>query len=236
MAKRTLDILASTVGLLLLSPMLTIVLLIVWLQDLASPFYIAPRAARGGGAFRMVKVRSMVVRADLTGVESTGANDARITPIGHFVRRWKIDELLQLWNVLIGDMSLIGPRPNTLREVESYTSAERRLLTIRPGITDISSIVFSDEGDILASSSDPDADYERLIRPWKSRLGLFYVDNRSLAMDLRLLWLTLVAIVDKQAALAGLDRLLQRHGASEALREVASRRRPLRDMAGTIPA
>jgi lipopolysaccharide/colanic/teichoic acid biosynthesis glycosyltransferase len=228
MAKRLIDILASAAGLLLLSPVLAVVLLLVWLQDFHSPFYIAARAGRGGRAFRMVKVRSMIVRADSSGIESTGANDPRITAVGRFVRRWKIDELSQLWNVLLGDMSLVGPRPNTLREVEQYTPAERELLSAKPGITDISSIVFSDEGEILRDAEDPDRAYAELIRPWKSRLGLLYVRHASVALDLRLIWLTVVAIFDKPRALAGVVRILGDRGAETSLQDVARRASPLR--------
>lgn len=228
MAKRLIDILASAAGLLLLSPVLAVVLLLVWLQDFHSPFYIAARAGRGGRAFRMVKVRSMIVRADSSGIESTGANDPRITAVGRFVRRWKIDELSQLWNVLRGDMSLVGPRPNTLREVEQYTPAERELLSVKPGITDISSIVFSDEGEILRDAQDPDRAYAELIRPWKSRLGLLYVDHSSVALDLRLIWLTVVAIFDKPRALAGVAGILDDLRAERSLQDVARRESPLR--------
>ena len=228
MAKRLIDILASAAGLLLLSPVLAVVLLLVWLQDFHSPFYIAARAGRGGRAFRMVKVRSMIVRADSSGIESTGANDPRITTVGRFVRRWKIDELSQLWNVLRGDMSLVGPRPNTLREVEQYTPAERELLSVKPGITDISSIVFSDEGEILRDAQDPDRAYAELIRPWKSRLGLLYVDHSSVALDLRLIWLTVVAIFDKPRALAGVAGILDDLRAERSLQDVARRESPLR--------
>lgn len=228
MAKRLIDIVGSAAGLLLLSPFLAAVLLLVWLQDFHSPFYIAARAGRGGRTFRMVKVRSMVVRADSSGVESTGANDPRITAVGRFVRRWKIDELSQLWNVLIGDMSLVGPRPNTLREVEQYTPAERELLSVKPGITDVSSIVFSDEGDILRDAEDPDRAYAELIRPWKSRLGLLYVNHSSAVLDLHLIWLTVVAIFDKRRALEGVAKILDDLGAERSLQDVARRDNPLR--------
>lgn len=227
MAKRAFDILVSSAGLLLLSPLLAAVLLLVWLQDFRSPLFIADRAGRHGRPFRMIKVRSMVVRAEATGVESTGANDPRITPIGHFVRRWKIDELSQLWNVLAGDMSLVGPRPNTMREAGLYTQAERDLLSVRPGITDLASIVFSDEGEILRGENDPDRAYSELIRPWKSRLGLLYVRHARLWLDLKLVWLTLVAIVDKQRALAGVADVLDLLNADPDVRRVALRRDPL---------
>src|SRR5438552_15194914 len=165
--KRALDVLVSGSALILLSPLLLIVAVAVWLQDFRSPFYIAPRVARGGGTFKMVKFRSMTVGADRTGVDSTSANDARITAVGRFLRAYKLDELMQLWNVFIGDMSVVGPRPQVRREVDIYTDAERELLTVQPGITDIASIVFSDEGDILKDAAEPDLMYNQLIRPWK---------------------------------------------------------------------
>lgn len=225
--RRLLDIVASATGLVVLSPVLAVILFLVWRQDRHSPFYVAERAARGGGSFRMVKIRSMIVNADKTGVESTGAADNRITPLGHFIRRWKIDEISQLWNVLRGDMSLVGPRPNTLREVAKYTPAERGLLAVRPGITDLASIVFSDEGDILRDEPDPDGAYDRLIRPWKSRLGLLYARNAGVLLNLRLIWLTIVAILNKPKALRGVERELVRMKADPILIAVARRDRPL---------
>ena len=235
MVKRALDLTVALLALVVLSPLFAAILFLVWRQDGHSPFYVADRAGRDGRPFKMIKIRSMVVNADRTGVESTSANDGRITALGHFIRRWKLDELSQLWNVLRGDMSLVGPRPNTLRAIEGYSSAEQRLLDARPGITDFSSIVFSDEGAILAGSADPDADYDRLIRPWKSRLGLFYVDHTSLLVDLRLIWLTAVAIVDKPKALEGTAGLLRKLGASAELREVARRETPLEKHAKFAP-
>src|SRR5690606_14808845 len=137
--KRLMDILVAGVGLVIASPLLLIVMFLVWRYDRHSPFYIAPRVGRGGRPFRMVKMRSMVVGADKLGVDSTSAEDKRITPIGHFIRRYKIDEMTQLWNVLKGDMSLVGPRPQVQRDVDLYTPAEQRLLDVRPGITDFAS-------------------------------------------------------------------------------------------------
>ena len=207
--KRALDILAASAGLLLFSPLLLAVMLAIWLRDRQSPFYIAPRVARGGGTFRMVKFRSMVLNADKIGGSSTAATDRRITPVGQFVRAYKLDELMQLWNVLMGDMSLVGPRPQVLTDAGLYTEAERRMLTVRPGITDPASIVFSDEGDILKGSADPDLLYNQIIRPWKSRLALAYIDHRSLWIDLWLIILTVVAIVSKPTALRSLGSLLR---------------------------
>jgi lipopolysaccharide/colanic/teichoic acid biosynthesis glycosyltransferase len=225
--KRLFDILASASGLLVLSPVLAVVLFFVWRQDRYSPLYLGERAARGGGSFRMIKIRSMSVDADKTGVESTGAADSRITPLGHFIRRWKLDETTQLWNVLKGEMSLVGPRPNTLREVEKYTVAERRLLSVRPGITDIASIVFSDEGEIIKDAADPDDAYDKLIRPWKSRLGILYAENSNVLLDIRLIWLTILAILDKPKALKGVQRILRELNADSTVIAVSRREKPL---------
>ncbi len=219
---------ASGVGLLLLSPVLVVVAVAIYLQDYHSPFYVATRAGKGERPFRMVKFRSMVVRADSTGVDSTAGDDPRITRLGAFIRRFKLDEIPQLWNVLAGSMSVVGPRPNVERETRLYTADEKRLLSIRPGMTDLASIVFADESDILRGSDDPDLRYNQVIRPWKSRLGLLYVDApQSVTLDLRILWLTVVAAVNRNAALAGVQRVARSLGADDTLLEVIPRTAPL---------
>lgn len=225
--KRLLDILFATVGLLAASPILVPVIVAVWLYDRHSPFYVAPRVGCDGRLFRMVKLRSMRVHADRSKVDSTSARDPRITPVGHIIRRYKLDELTQLWNVLLGDMSLVGPRPNVERETCLYSDVERRLLSVKPGITDFASIVFADEGDILKDELDPDLAYNQLIRPWKSRLGLLYIDTRSTLLDLKLVWLTAVAIASRERALTGVHGLLRMLGAAEDLATVALRRAAL---------
>jgi lipopolysaccharide/colanic/teichoic acid biosynthesis glycosyltransferase len=223
MCKRAFDIFFSAFGLLATSPILLGAMLAVWLQDFHSPFYIATRTGRNGHPFKMVKLRSMVMNADKAGVDSTSANDKRITVVGKFIRACKLDELSQLWNVLTGDMSLVGPRPNVPNETARYTAEENFLLAAKPGITDIASIVFSDEGAILADSADPDLDYNRLIRPWKSRLGILYIKHRSIVMDFKLVVLTAVAIVSKPLALKGVDAILASIDAPEDVRIVARR-------------
>lgn len=223
MVKRLIDISISAVGLLILSPLLAVVMSAIWSQDQHSPFYIAPRVGRGGQLFKMIKLRSMVIRADNTGVDSTAGDDPRITRVGKFVRRYKLDEVMQLWNVLRGDMSLVGPRPNVKRETDLYTAQEQVLLQTRPGITDIASIVFSDEGDILDGREDPDLSYNQLIRPWKSRLGLIYVEQRSVSLDLRLILLTALAIMSRDRALLGVHTILSGLDVDEETRRVARR-------------
>lgn len=217
----------AVVGLLVFSPVLFALALLIWLQDNGSPFYIAPRVGIHGVLFPMVKFRSMALNADKTGVDSTSADDQRITKLGHFIRRYKLDEIPTLFNVICGQMSLVGPRPNVKRDVDIYTEEEMHLLDIRPGITDISSIVFSDEGEILKSCNDPDLRYNQVVRPWKSRLGLFYVKKRTFLMDIRLIILTVVALFSRRKALTGVRDILQRAGADDQLLEVAFRTSPL---------
>ena len=155
------------------------------------------------------------------------AKDPRITSVGKFVRKYKLDELPQLINVFKGEMSLVGPRPNVKRETDLYTDVEKGLLDVAPGITDISSIVFSDENDILKDSHDPDIDYNQKIRPWKSRLGLLYIEHRSIVLDLKLIALTATAMLSRDKALSGVVRLLRRLKAEDNLIRVAKRKDPL---------
>jgi len=206
--KRLFDILASLLGLIVLSPVLLVFMYLVYRQDKHSPFYVASRVGKDGLMFKMLKLRSMSVNADKSGVDSTSVDDIRITPIGHKIRKYKLDEFTQLWNVLIGDMSLVGPRPNVASDTNLYTDIERGLLAVRPGITDFSSIVFSDEGEILEGKDNPDLAYNQLIRPWKSRLGLAYIENQSFLLDLQLIFYTIVAIISKPTALTWVAKKL----------------------------
>lgn len=226
--RRLFDILAAGVGLVLLSPLIAVLSIAIYFQDQHSPFYVAARTGRGGQPFRMVKFRSMVIRADGSGVDSTAGDDPRITSLGRFIRRFKLDEIPQLWNVLSGSMSFVGPRPNVGRETALYTAEEQRLLSVRPGITDLASIVFADEGDILRGSRDPDLRYNQVIRPWKSRLGLLYVDAPgSLWLDLRIIGLTILSASDRQGALVSIGRIARSLGAGEQMLGIISRTAPL---------
>lgn len=225
--KRFTDLIISLFGLIFLSPIILPVLLIVWLQDFHNPFYVAPRVGKNEKIFKMIKLRSMKINADKSGVDSTSSNDSRITSVGRFIRKIKLDEISQLINVLFGDMSLVGPRPNVKRETDLYTSEEKKLLSVKPGITDFSSIVFSDEGDILKDSSDPDLDYNQLIRPWKSRLGIFYINNKSLGLDFILIFVTVTAILNRDLALKKIHNILMRLNADEALLKISKRKTDL---------
>jgi lipopolysaccharide/colanic/teichoic acid biosynthesis glycosyltransferase len=223
--KRGFDIVLASLALACAAPVIALGMLLVWLYDGDPALYRAPRVGRGGRDFSMIKLRTMVIDAERFGAASTKRDDERITPIGHVLRRTKLDELPQFWNVLRGEMSIVGPRPNSRRGgVDRYTPAELRLLSVRPGITDLASIVFADEADILAGSDDPDARYDTVIRPWKSRLGLLYIDRRSLDADLTIVALTGLSLVGRRLALAGVARLLVKWGAEADLRRACSRR------------
>ncbi len=225
--KRIFDFILALIGLIISSPVLLPVIFLVWIQDWHLPFYIAPRVGKGEKPFKMLKLRSMIVNADKSGVDSTSSNDKRITGVGRFIRKYKLDELSQLWNVLIGDMSLVGPRPNVKRETDLYTIEEKKLLTVRPGITDFSSIVFSDEGEILKDQQDPDIAYNQLIRPGKSMLGLFYIEKRNFIIDIKLIYLTVIAIISKEKALNSLVVILKKLGTTDSLIKIASRKSQL---------
>lgn len=227
MAKRFCDITLSLIGLILTSPIWVTFAVLIYLQDFRSPFYVAPRVGRRGRMFKMIKLRSMVVGADKSGVDSTSNTDSRITVIGQLVRKSKADELPQLFNVLKGDMSLVGPRPNVKRGTDVYTDEEKLILNERPGITDFASIVFSDEGSILSGKKDPDLAYDQLIRPWKSRLCLVYIKQRTLLLDLQIISLTVLTLVSKPMALAYLVGVLDELGVDEELKTIASREIPL---------
>ena len=227
MIKRFFDIVISLILVIIFSPFLIIFAFLIWKQDWHSPFYVAPRVGKNEKIFKMIKFRSMIVNADKSGVDSTSANDSRITPLGNFIRKYKIDELPNFFNILLGEMSFVGPRPNVKRETDLYTIEEKHLLTVRPGITDLASIVFSDEGEILEGSINPDLDYNQLIRPWKSRLGIFYINKRSIWMDIQLMFLTAVAIISKTKSIRSINKILIKSSADEQLVYVSLRDGPL---------
>lgn len=193
--KRAIDVVLAFVGLVLLSPVLLAIA--VWIRA-TSPgpvLYAGRRVGRLGLFINMLKFRTMVVGADKIGASSTSDDDTRITPVGRLLRRYKLDELPQLLNVLKGDMSFVGPRPQVQWAVDLYTPEERLLLSVRPGITDFASLRFRNEGEILKGSSDPDRDYLEKIAPEKVRLGLHYVRHCSLSIDARIIIATALSLV-----------------------------------------
>jgi lipopolysaccharide/colanic/teichoic acid biosynthesis glycosyltransferase len=196
MLKRQFDIVVSLTGLTLLSPVFVIMAFLITL-DGGPAFYRGERIGKNGKAFEIYKFRTMIPNAEKIGGSSTAADDVRITRVGKFLRTYKLDELPQLINVLKGEMSFVGPRPQVAWAVALYTQEQRELLSVRPGITDFASIKFNNEGDLLKGSADPDKDYLERIAPEKLRLGLEYVKNRSLWLDIRLIFGTLKAVFAK---------------------------------------
>jgi lipopolysaccharide/colanic/teichoic acid biosynthesis glycosyltransferase len=188
--KRVFDLAASAIGLLLLSPLLLILALLVKLTSRGPVLYRQERVGRAGRIFRITKLRSMFEDADNRGPLITSANDSRVTPVGRMLRRLKFDELPQLWNVVKGDMSLVGPRPEVPRYVEFYSAAQRRVLAVRPGITDPASLVYRNEENVLAAQSDPDAYYRNVVLADKLNMNLEYLGNISFSYDLFLVLLT----------------------------------------------
>lgn len=194
LGKRMFDLFVTLPIATILFPFAFVVALVIKLRDKGPALYRAKRVGEHGEEFTMYKFRTMVPNAERIGGASTSTRDPRITPIGHWLRRWKLDEIPQLINVIRGDMSLVGPRPTLDWDVARYTADERRLLNVKPGITDWASIRFRDEGEILKDEPDPDEAYDRLIRPEKIRLGLSYVDNASVRQDLAILAATAKAV------------------------------------------
>ena len=194
--KRLFDVIASSAGLVVLLPLLAVLAIVLKRESTGAVFYRGLRAGQHGRPFRIFKFRTMVVNADKIGGPTSSADDPRITRVGSFLRRYKLDELPQLINVLKGEMSLVGPRPEVVQEVLLYTDEEKRLLEVRPGITDWASIRFRNEGEILRGSDDPHQAYREKIRPEKIRLGLEYVRCHSFMTDCKIILRTLKAIVE----------------------------------------
>ncbi len=192
--KRTFDILLSLFGIVAASPLLAGIALGIKLTSPGPVLYRGKRVGRAGKDFHILKFRSMVVDAEQKGASSTSADDVRITRIGKFIRRTKMDELPQLFNVLFGQMSFVGPRPQVRWAVDLYSDHEQALLDVRPGITDYASLVFRNEGEILKGSSDPDRDYLEKIAPKKISLGLAYVQHHSLWTDVKIITATALAL------------------------------------------
>jgi lipopolysaccharide/colanic/teichoic acid biosynthesis glycosyltransferase len=196
-AKRVFDIIVAAIGLVLLAPTLALIALMVKLRSAGPALYRGTRVGLGGKLFSMLKFRTMVVNAESLGGSATAADDQRLTSSGKFLRRYKLDELPQLLNVLAGDMSLVGPRPEVQKYVGLYSPEEQAILSVRPGITDWASIWNSNEAAVLEGSRDPEKAYEELIRPTKITLQLLYVRNHSLLMDLKILLHTGLKLINE---------------------------------------
>ncbi len=194
MLKRGLDVVVSLVGLLLFLPLMLVLALWVLCDSRGPILYRQVRVGRNGHDFRLLKFRSMRVDADRLGLITVGGRDPRVTCAGYYLRKYKLDELPQLLNVLRGDMSLVGPRPEVRKYVDLYTPEQLRVLTVRPGITDLASLRYRHENDLLAQAEDPDTYYIETVMPAKLALNLEYIDHQSFWGDLRLIGQTVVAV------------------------------------------
>lgn len=195
MLKRLFDIVFSFTGFIVLSPLLLVLGLWVAFGSKGGMFYRQERIGRNGKVFRLFKFRSMYTNSDKKGLLTVGGRDPRITPAGYYLRRYKLDELPQLLNVLIGDMSLVGPRPEVKKYVDLYTPEQRKVLLVRPGITDYASLEYFEENDLLARSADPEKTYIEEIMPAKLRLNERYIMEAGLLTDLKIILRTLKRIV-----------------------------------------
>ena len=197
MLKRTFDVVASGLGLIVLSPLF--VVLAIWIKaDSKGPvFYRQVRVGRHNRDFRLYKFRSMRPDSDKKGLITVGGHDPRVTRSGYYIRKYKLDELPQLINVFLGDMSLVGPRPEVRKYVDMYTPEQMHVLDVRPGITSLASIRYRNENDILAKASDPDRAYVTQVMPDKIAIDLEYVPKASLLTDIRLIFMTFKEIIVK---------------------------------------
>lgn len=196
--KRLFDIVASGIGLIVLSPLFFV--LAIWIKfDSHGPvFYRQTRVGKDNHDFRLFKFRSMRPDSDKLGLITVGGHDPRVTRSGYYIRKYKLDELPQLINVFIGDMSLVGPRPEVRKYVDMYTTEQRRVLKVRPGITSLASIRYRNENDILAAADDPDRCYIEQVMPDKLAIDLEYVDNANLWNDIKLIFKTFKEIITKR--------------------------------------
>ena len=192
---RFFDFILSLVGLVVLAPIF--IVLAIWIKtDSKGPvFYKQVRVGQNGIDFGLFKFRSMVVDADKKGLITVGGRDPRITRSGYFIRKYKLDELPQLINVLVGDMSLVGPRPEVRKYVDLYTDEQQKVLSVKPGITDYASIEYVDENEILGKSTDPEKTYIEEIMPEKIKYNMKYIQNKNVSEYFKIIFLTLLKIV-----------------------------------------
>lgn len=192
---RIFDIVFSFVGILICLPLFIIIYLLIVVESKGGGFYIQKRVGRNNIDFSLYKFRSMRVGSDKKGLITIGGRDPRMTRVGYFIRRFKLDELPQLLNVFVGDMSFVGPRPEVRKYVEMYNEAQLQVLSVRPGITDYASIEYVDENEILGSATDPEKVYIEEIMPHKIRLNMKFIEHKSIKEYFYIIFLTFWRIV-----------------------------------------
>jgi len=192
---RLLDITLSFLGLLILSPVLLIIAIAIKLNSNGHAVYKQQRVGKLGKEFTLYKFRSMRIHADKLGLLTVGGRDSRITSVGLFIRKYKLDELPQLWNVLRGDMSIVGPRPEVKKYVDLYTAEQKQILNVRPGITDMASIKYKNENEVLKQQSDPEKYYIEHIMPEKIALNKSFITNPNIFNYIKIIFLTVIGIL-----------------------------------------
>lgn len=192
--KRIFDILFSLIGLLLLSPLIILIILFIILGSGFPIFYLQTRVGKNGVDFKLFKFRTMRKNADRAGLLTVGGRDPRVTSIGYYLRKYKMDELPQLLNVLIGDMSFVGPRPEVRKYVDLYNEEQRKVLLVRPGITDYASLEYFDENELLAKSKDPETTYINEVMPAKLELNKRYLREVRVMTDVKIILRTIERI------------------------------------------
>lgn len=194
--KRLFDILSSAIALILLSPILIVIAVGIIIDSKGGVFYKQKRIGKNGKAFMLYKFRSMRTGADRKGLITVGTKDDRTTKVGRFIRKYKLDELPQLINILKNEMSVVGPRPEVEKYVQLYTAEQQKVLNVKPGLTDLASLAYINENEILGQAKDPERTYVEQIMPAKLKLNLEYIEKRSFWFDLQIIAKTLMRIVD----------------------------------------
>lgn len=195
MLKRIFDILASFFGIIILLPLFIIIILLMIVTSGFPIFYLQTRVGKNGKDFQLFKFRTMHLNADKKGLLTVGGKDPRVTNIGYYLRKYKLDELPQLFNVLFGTMSLVGPRPEVRKYVDLYSDEQRKVLSVRPGITDFASLEFINENDLLAKSNNPEQTYINEIMPAKLALNAKYIEQKGILTDFKIILNTIFKIV-----------------------------------------
>lgn len=195
MVKRLFDIFSSLLGLVILLPFLIAISVLIFVNSRGGVFYRQIRVGKNGKDFKLWKFRTMQPDSDKNGLLTVGGRDARITSLGYYLRKYKLDELPQLMNVFVGEMSVVGPRPEVRKYVNLYTSEQLHVLDVQPGITDYASIEYANENDLLAESSDPENKYIQQVMPAKLKLNMKYIAEKSLGTDLKIIFRTLGKII-----------------------------------------
>jgi lipopolysaccharide/colanic/teichoic acid biosynthesis glycosyltransferase len=195
MIKRIFDIFISLFALIILFPIFILLSVAIVIESKGGVFYRQIRIGKNGREFQLIKFRSMFIDADKKGLLTVGGRDNRITKVGYFIRKYKLDELPQLLNVLRGDMSLVGPRPEVKKYVDLYTPSQRKVLSVRPGITDPASLKFRNENDLLAKADNPEEFYIKKIMPEKLNISIDYIQKQNFFSDLKVIFNTFFKVL-----------------------------------------